>query len=97
MVMEITTTHFLLPGKKHQRIKGTSINSFWNTNTGIFFRYKAPKTPACEAGSPDGYRDEYFGNLPLPVGRRSSWEKAQVGKQNGVIRGALKRFTTGKE
>jgi hypothetical protein len=61
-VMEITTTHFLLPGKKHRRLKGTSINSFWNTNTGIFFRYKAPKTPACEAGSPDGYRDEYFGN-----------------------------------
>jgi putative transposase len=25
-------------------IMGTSINSFWNTKAGIFFRYKAPKT-----------------------------------------------------
>jgi len=34
--------------------------------------------------------NEYFGNLPLPAGRRSSWKKAQVGKQNRVIRGAHK-------
>jgi hypothetical protein len=60
-------------------IKGTSINSFWNTNAGIFFRYKAPKTEF-----------SIFGNLPLPAGRSSSWKKAQVGRQNGIIRGPLK-------
>ena len=45
--------------------------------------------PAGEAGSLASLK-EYFGNLHLPAGRRSSCEKAQVGKQNGVIRGALK-------
>ncbi len=42
--------------------------------------------PAGEAGSLASL-NEYFGNLPLQAGRRSSWKKAQVGKQNGVIRG----------
>jgi len=45
-------------------------------------------TLAREAGSLASL-NEYFGNLPLPADRRRSWEKAQVGKQNGVIRGAL--------
>jgi len=70
--------------------KGTSINSFWNTNTGIFYRYKAPKKPACREAGSLASLNEYIGNLPLPAGRRRSWEKAQVGKQNGVIRGVQK-------
>ena len=46
---------------------------------------------AGEAGSFASF-NEYFGNLPLLAGRRSSWKKAQVGKQNGGIRGPLKNF-----
>jgi len=59
---------------------GTSINSFWNTNAGIFLNIRHQKhQPAGEAGSLTSL-NEYFGNLPLPAGRRRSWEKARVGK-----------------
>ena len=69
---------------------GTSIISFWNTNTHIFLDTRHQKRqPAGEAGSLASL-NEYFGNLPMPADRRSSWKKAQVGKQNGLIRGALK-------
>jgi len=69
---------------------GTSINSFWNIPTQVFFsdtRHQK-RQPAGEAGSLTS-QNEYFGNLPLPAGRRRSWEKARVRKQNGVIRSAL--------
>jgi len=58
--------------------------------THVFFSgtRRQKRQPAGEAGSLASL-NEYFGNLPLPVDRRSSWKKAQVGKQNGVIRGAL--------
>ena len=58
--------------------------------TQVFFSdtRRQKRQPAGEAGSLASL-NEYFGNLPLPAGRRSSWEKAQAGKQNGVIRGAL--------
>jgi len=46
------------------------------------------RQPAGEAGS-SASLNEYLGNLLLPAGRRRSWKKAQVGEQNGVIRGAL--------
>ena len=36
--------------------KGTSINSFCNTNVGIFFRYKAPKKTSLPARQGVGYR-----------------------------------------
>jgi len=66
---------------------GASINSFWNTNAGIFSDTRRQKRqPAGEAGSLSSL-NEYFGNLPLQAGAVAV-KKAQVGKQNGVIRGA---------
>ncbi len=57
--------------------------------TQVFFSdtMRQKRQPAGEAGSLASL-NKYFANLPLPAGRRSSWEKVQVGNQNGVIRGA---------
>jgi len=48
--------------------------------TQVFFsdtrrQKRQPTGEARSLASPN----EYFENLPLPTGRRSSWEKAQVG------------------
>jgi len=44
-------------------LKGTSINSFWNTNAGIFLDTRRQKRqPAGEAGSLASL-NEYFGNV----------------------------------
>ena len=48
--------------------KGTIINSFWNTNTGIYSDTRHQKRqPAGYPGSLASL-NEYFGNLSLPAG-----------------------------